>query len=128
MPIRLTDELKDQALEVANQYKPRAPPLLVGSCVWLGEGQDIDVVVFVDDATKSCGGEPCSHVPYGGMVAYRHGHVNVIAIDDERIWAGWVRAAEVMPTVPRELIVTKAFRVAACEELRKIGEKQCQSA
>ena len=35
MLIRLTDELKDQALEVANQYKPLAPPLLVGSCAKL---------------------------------------------------------------------------------------------
>lgn len=74
MLIRLTDELKDKALEVANQYKPLAPPLLVGSCVWLGEGKDIDVVVFVDDASADRGGEPCSPVTYGGMVAWRHRH------------------------------------------------------
>ena len=128
MSIRLTDELKSQALEVANQYKPLAPPLLVGSCVWLGEGKDIDVVVFVDDASADRDGEPCSHVAYGGMAAYRHGPVNVIAVDDERIWAGWVRAAEVMPTVPKELLRSKNDRVAACEALRKLGEKQCQSA
>ena len=128
MSIRLTDELKSQALEVANQYKPLAPPLLVGSCVWLGEGEDIDVVVFVDDASASRGGEQCSSVAYGGMVAYRHGPVNVIAIDDERIWAGWRHAAEIMPDVPKALIEDKNYRVAACEKLRKIGEKQCQSA
>ena len=126
MPIRLTDELKAQALEVASKYNPTRQVLLVGSCVWLGEGKDIDVVVFVDDASAGVGGVKCSQRAYGGMVAYRHGHVNVIAIDDERMWAGWVHAAEVMPSVPRELIVTKPFRVAACEELRKIGEKQCQ--
>lgn len=128
MSIRLTDELKAQALEVASQYEPLAPPLLVGSCVWLGEGKDIDVVVFVDDASAARDGEQCSPVAYGGMVAYRHGPVNVIAVDDERIWAGWVHAAEVMPTMPKELIRSKADRVAACEKLRKIGEKQCQSA
>ena len=126
MAIRLTDELKDHALAVAAQYNPLRAVLLVGSCVWLGEGEDIDVVVFVDDAAKNCGGTPCSPVAYGGMVAYRHGAVNVIAVDDERLWAGWVHAAEVMPTVPKELIRSKADRVAACEELRKIGEKQCQ--
>ena len=124
MLIRLTDELKDQALEVANQYKPLAPPLLVGSCVWLGHGKDIDVVVFVDDASADRDGEPCSSVAYGGMVAWRHGHVNIIAVEDERIWAGWRHAAEVMPTVPKELIRSKADRVAACEKLRKIGEEE----
>ena len=128
MSIRLTDELKDQALEVANQYKPLAPPLLVGSCVWLGEGNDIDVVVFVDDASADRGGEQCSSRAYGGMVAYRHGPVNVIAVDDERIWAGWRHAAEIMPGVPKALIEYKSYRVAACEKLREIGEKQCPSA
>lgn len=127
MPIELTEELKAEALAVARLYKPLREPMLVGSCVWLGEGQDIDVVVFVDAATNDCGGEQCSPVAYGGMVAYRHGHVNVIAIDDERIWAGWVHAAEAMPTVPKELIRSKADRVAACEKLRNIGEKQCLS-
>ena len=38
MLIRLTKELKAQALEVAQRYKPLRDPLLVGSCVWLGEG------------------------------------------------------------------------------------------
>ena len=61
------------------------------------------------------------------MVAYRHGHVNVIAVDDERIWAGWKYAAEIMPDVPKVLIEAKLDRVAVCEKLRKIGEKQCQS-
>ena len=128
MLIRLTDELKDQALEVANQYKPLEPPLLVGSCVWLGEGKDIDVVVFVDDASADRDGEPCSSVTYGGMVAYRHGHVNIIAVEDERIWAGWRYAAQIMPQVPKVLIAAKDDRVAVCEKLRELGEKQCPSA
>lgn len=128
MSIRLTDELKAQAFEVASKYQPTRQVLLVGSCVWLGEGNDIDVVVFVDDASANRGGEQCSSVAYGGMVAYRHGPVNVIAIDDERIWAGWRHAAEVMPDVPKALIEDKSYRVAACEKLRKLGEKQCQSA
>ena len=128
MLVRLTDELKDQALEVANQYKPLAPPLLVGSCVWLGEGKDIDVVVFVDDASADRDGEPCSSRAYGGMVAWRHGHVNIIAVEDERIWAGWRHAAEIMPGLPKELLAAKSAREAVCEVLRKLGEKQCQSA
>ena len=128
MLIRLTEELKAQALEVARLYQPLREPLLVGSCVWLGAGKDIDVVVFVDDASADRDGEQCSAVAYGGMVAYRHGPVNVIAVECERMWAGWVHAAEVMPTVPKELILSKADRVAACEELCEIGEKQCQSA
>ena len=127
MSIRLTDELKAQALEVASKYNPLRRVLLVGSCVWLGEGKDIDVVVFVENASTDRGGERCSSVSYGGMEAYRHGPVNVIAVDDERIWAGWVHAAEVMPTVPKELIDMKEDRVAACEKLREIGEKQCPS-
>ena len=125
MLVRLTEELKAQALAVAQLYKPLGEPLLVGSCVWLGEGQDIDVVVFVDNAAKDCGGEQCSQVAYGGMVAYRHGPVNVIAIDDERIWAGWEHAAKVMPAVPRDLIADKDSRVAECEKLRAIGESNC---
>ena len=127
MPIRLTEELKAQALEVASQYEPLAPPVLVGSCVWLGEGKDIDVVVFVDDASAGRGGEQCSPVAYGGMVAYRHGPVNIIAVEDERIWAGWKYAAENMPGVPKALIERKSDRVCVCEKLRTFGEKQCQS-
>ena len=127
MLVRLTDELKAQALEVASKYKPTRQVLLVGSCVWLGAGKDIDVVVFVDDASTDRGGEQCSSVAYGGMVAYRHGPVNVIAVDDERVWAGWRYAAETMPDVPKVLIEDKIGRVAACEKLRKIGESKCLS-
>ena len=128
MPIKLTEELKAAARAVANLYEPLHRPLLVGSCAWLGEGNDIDVVVFVDDATIAHDGEPCSAVAYGGMVAYRHGPINVIAVDDERIWAGWRYAAEIMQDVPKVLIEDKADRVAACEKLRKIGESKCQPA
>lgn len=128
MPIRLTDELKAQALGVASKYKPTRQVLLVGSCVWLGEGKDIDVVVFVDDAAADRGGELCGQRAYGGMVAYRHGPVNIIAVDDERIWAGWRYAAEIMPGIPKELLAAKSDRVALAAELRALGEKQCQSA
>lgn len=128
MLVRLTEELKAQAFEVASKYKPKRPLLWVGSCVWLGEGKDIDVVVFVDDAPADRDGIRCSSRAYGGMVAYRHGPVNIIAVDDERIWAGWRYAAEIMPRVPKALIEDKSYRVAACEKLRKLGEKQCQSA
>ena len=128
MSIRLTDELKAQALEVARLYQPLREPLLVGSCVWLGEGKDIDVVVLVEYASADRDGERCSSEVYGGMVAYRHGPVNVLAVDDERIWAGWVHAAEVMPLVPKELLKEKELRVEMCATLRAHGEKQCQSA
>ena len=128
MSIRLTDELKAQAIEVASKYKPTRQVLLVGSCVWLGVGEDIDVVVFVDDASADRDGEPCSSRAYGGMVAWRHGPVNIIAVEDERIWAGWQYAAELMPGLSKELIADKDDRVAVCEALRELGEKQCQSA
>ena len=128
MLVRLTDDLKAQAFEVAKKYNPLRRVLLVGSCVWLGEGKDIDVVVFVEDANTDCGGEQCSSVAYGGMAAYRHGHVNVIAVADEKIWAGWAHAAAIMPTIPAALIANKQDRVKACETLRKEGEKNCPSA
>ena len=124
MLIRLTDELKAQALAVASKYKPTRARL-VGSCAWLGEGKDIDVVVFVDDASADRDGEPCSSRAYGGVVAWRHGHVNIIAVEDERIWAGWRHAAEIMPGLPKALIADKDDRVAACEKLRDLGELQC---
>lgn len=127
MPVRLTEELKAQALAVARLYQPLREPLLVGSCVWLGEGNDIDVVVLVHNSTWLRGGVPCGHVEYNGMNSYRHGNINVIAVEDERIWAGWVHAAEVMPIVPRELLKEKKLRVKVCETLRVHGEKQCQS-
>lgn len=128
MSIKLTQEVIEQVRSVASLYNPVSEPLLVGSLFWLGEGKDIDVVVFVDDASTDRGGEQCSSVAYGGMVAYRHGPVNVIAVDDERIWAGWRHAAELMPDVPKALIKDKSARVAKCEELRELGEKQCPSA
>ena len=49
----------------------------------------------------------------------------VIAVDDESIWAGWVHAAEVMPNVPKELMQDKGLRVEMCETLRANGENQC---
>lgn len=130
MPILLTDELKALALEVADQYEPLEPPLLVGSCVWLGVGNDIDVVVRVKDPQEDRGGEPCCSEEYKASwpsMAYRHGVVNVIAVSDERIWAGWRYAAEIMPGVPKALLEDKGYRVIACEKLREIGEKQCLS-
>lgn len=128
MSIRLTDELKDQALEVANQYKPLEPPLLVGSCVWLGEGNDIDVVVFVEDPRASRGGDPCCPEDYTAswpiMRAYRHGVVNVIAVGTRDEWEGWKHAAAVMPSMPKSLMQHKNWRVEACEELRQEGKQR----
>ena len=128
MLVRLTDELKAQALAVASKYKPTRQVLLIGSCVWLGEGRDIDVVVFVDDVKADRGGARGGRAAYGGMATYRHGPVNIIAVEDERIWAGWQYAAELMQGVPKALIADKDDRVAACAKLRELGEKQCQSA
>ena len=128
MLVRLTDELKAQVAEVVSKYKPTRPALLVGSCVWLGEGRDIDVVVFVDDVKDARGGERGGRAAYGGMATYRHGPVNIIAVEDERIWAGWRHAAELMPGLPKELLADKSYRVDTCEALRELGEKQCPSA
>lgn len=125
MLIRLTDELQAEALAVASKYQPTREVLLIGSCVWLGEGRDIDVVVFVDDVRDARGGDVGGRAAYGGMATYRHGPVNIIAVEDERIWAGWRYAAEIMPHVPKVLIADKDDRVAACEKLRELGEKQC---
>ena len=127
MLVRLTDELKAQVAEVVSKYKPTRPALLVGSCVWLGEGRDIDVVVFVDDVKDARGGERGGRAAYGGMATYRHGPVNIIAVEDERTWAGWRHAAEIMPGLPKALIADKDARVAACERLRELGELQCLS-
>ena len=129
MSIRLTDELKDQALEVASLYEPLAPPVLVGSCVWLGEGNDIDVVILVKDHSASCGGTPCCSYYIGSwpiMMAYRHGVVNVIAVDCAVEWEGWKHAAAVMPSMPKSLMQDKSWRVSVCEELRLVGKTQCQ--
>ena len=132
MSIRLTDELKDQALEVASLYEPLEPPVLVGSCVWLGEGSDIDVVVRVKDPRVDRGGVPCCHAEYTAswshMWAYRHGEVNVIAVGTDAEWAGWKHAAAVMPSMPKSLMQDKSWRVSACEELRRVGKTQCQFA
>ena len=128
MLVRLTDELMAQVCKVVSKYKPTRPALLVGSCVWLGAGRDIDVVVFVDDSKAARGGDRGGRAAYGGMATYRHGPVNIIAVDDERIWAGWRHAAEIMPHVPKALIADKDDRVALCGKLRELGEKQCPSA
>ena len=130
MSIRLTDELKAQALEVASLYEPLAPPVLVGSCVWLGEGNDIDVVILVKDHSASCGGDPCCPdyiASWPTMTAYRHGVVNVIAVDCEVEWEGWKHAAAVMPSMPKSLMQDKSWRVSMCEELRRVGKEQCLS-
>ena len=127
MLVRLTDELKAEALEVARKYQPAREVLLIGSCVWLGEGRDIDVVVFVDDVKDARGGDVGGRAAYGGMATYRHGPVNIIAVEDERIWAGWRHAAEIMPGLPKALIADKDDRVAVCVKLRELGEAKCLS-
>ena len=123
MSIRLTDELKAQALEVASLYEPLAPPVLVGSCVWLGEGNDIDVVILVKDPNASCGGDPCCTKDYttswSEWRAYRHGVVNVIAVGTRDEWEGWKHAAAVMPSMSKSLLQDKNWRVSVCEELRQ---------
>ena len=131
MSIRLTDELKAKALEVASLYEPLAPPVLVGSCVWLGEGNDIDVVALVKDPRVDRGGVPCcpeAYIPGSNMMAYRHGEVNVIAVDCAVEWEGWKHAAAVMPSMPKSLMQDKSWRVSVCEELRLVGKTQCQFA
>ena len=132
MSIRLTDELKAQALEVASLYEPLAPPVLVGSCVWLGEGNDIDVVVLVKDPRVDRGGVPCCPADYTAswpnMMAYRHGEVNVIAVGTDAEWVGWKHAAALMPSMPKSLMQDKPWRVSMCEELRLVGKTQCLSA
>ena len=126
MSIRLTDELKAKALEVASLYEPLAPPLLVGSCVWLGEGNDIDVVVRVNDPRVDRGGVPCCHKDYPtSWLTYRHGEVNVIAVGTDAEWEGWKHAAAVMPSIPKSLMQDKPWRVLMCEELRLVGKTQC---
>ena len=120
MSIRLTDELKAQALEVASLYEPLAPPVLVGSCVWLGEGNDIDVVVLVKDPRVDRGGVPCCPGDYTtSWSAYRHGVVNVIAVACAVEWEGWKHAAAVMPSMPKSLMQNKNWRVSVYEELRQ---------
>ena len=132
MSIRLTDELKAKALEVASLYEPLAPPVLVGSCVWLGEGNDIDVVVLVKDPRVGRGGVPCCPWDYTvirpNMRAYRHAEVNVIAVGTLDEWEGWKHAAAVMPSMPKSLMQDKSWRVSVCEELRLVGKTQCQFA
>ena len=119
MSIRLTDELKAQALEVASLYEPLAPPVLVGSCVWLGEGNDIDVVVLVKDPRVDRG-VPCCPGDYTtSWSAYRHGVVNAIAVACAVEWEGWKHAAAVMPSMPKSLMQNKNWRVLVCEELRQ---------
>ena len=129
MSIRLTDELKAQALEVASLYEPLAPPVLVGSCVWLGEGNDIDVVVRVNDPRVDRGGVPCcpedSTASFPNMRAYRHGEVNVIAVGTDAEWVGWKHAAEVLVGMPKSLMQDKPWRVSMCEELRLVGKTRC---
>ena len=128
----MTDELKAQALEVASLYEPLAPPVLVGSCAWLGEGNDIDVVILVKDRLASCGGDPGCSVDYVAFwptrMTYRHGVVNVIAVDCAVEWEGWKHAAAVMPSMPKSLMQDKSWRVSVCEELRLVGKAQCQFA
>lgn len=127
--VKYTDELKAYALSVAALYEPTLPPLLVGSTVWTGEGRDIDVVVYVGDAGVIghllAGAQRCldGDYPDEESQAYRHGDVNIIAVQDATVWAGWVHAAKLMPAQPLALLQDKSARVAKCEELRAEGEE-----
>lgn len=108
------------ALAVAEQYGPLAPPLLVGSTFWCGQGKDLDVVVLSDKLDHTAGtpgsascSEECS------MATYRMGEVNVIVVKDEAMWAAWlaadheVRAMEYPP-------ITRTERVAICVKWRNV--------
>lgn len=125
MTVLLTEDLIKSAADVAKLYDPLDAPLLVGSAVWCGAGNDIDVVVLtLDPLSPRPGGVSCCAGSYGtAYMAWRHGDVNVIATDDARIWAGWKLAAKVIMGISAKFLWNKTYRVKLCQILRKIGEE-----
>lgn len=115
-----TPENRAMAQAVAEQYNPKEGVLLVGSTMWLGEGRDIDVVVFVDDlypeTTGKFGGSVIDSED-DGWASYTHGEVNVIATNCPIQWKGWCMVAHIVPYLPRSLLESKAYRVAICTSI-----------
>ena len=118
-PIHSLGKLEEMAVRIAGITGIVKPSYLRKALVIFGG----DTAVDGENKTKG----RLSHDEMK-LVAQGYGPVNVIAVDDEQLWAGWRYAAELMPSVTKELIADKAARVAACKKLRDLGELQCLSA
>lgn len=113
MSVRLTPELKEQAYNIAAMYNPIDRVQLTGSCYWLGEGEDLDIIVLCEDPyTQREGAVRCSAADYRDGVAWRHGNINVIAMQYRTEYSSWCYASKVMKDVPPVCIEDKYMRVA----------------
>ena len=127
--MRMTPELAALAIRVAYDFGAVAPPLLVGSTVWLGEGADIDVVILVEGYNENQPWqETCAEYPDPGWLSARVGGVNIIGTISQREWASWQHAARRMEGVPPERIRIKRNRVYICETYREEGRRQYDEA
>ena len=122
MSVRLTSKTIEAAYEAAEEFNPLRPPLLTGSTAILGEGSDIDVVVLVADMEvhppgwMSCEGDyirigESEAFRVGKFAAYRAGEVNVIAVQDQTEFSGWLLATAVAMHADKDWMRVKDNRV-----------------
>lgn len=122
MSVRLTSKTIEAAYEAAMEFNPLRQPLLTGSTAILGEGSDIDVVVLVADIeVHPPGWTPCKEdyiVAWKSAVcsvdkfaAYRAGEVNVIAVQDQTEFFGWLLATDVAMHADKDWMRVKYNRV-----------------
>lgn len=118
----LTAELKKQAYDIATMYSPLDRVQLTGSCYWLGEGEDLDIIVLcADPYTQREGATRCGVTDYKDGVAWRHGQINVIAMHDRTEYHAWCFASKVMNDVPPICIESKEMRVSLFKHLYEKG-------
>lgn len=103
------------AFDAAEEFHPLTKPLLTGSAVLLGKGQDLDVVVRVQDCTVCpAGWVSCSKHDREAVVglfrSYRKGYVNIIAVESEAEFAAWSAAHAAASALPAALIRHKDDR------------------
>lgn len=121
MSVRLTSRTIEAAYEAATEFDPVRPPLLTGSTAILGEGHDIDVVVLVADMkVHPPGWIPCEedYSRAGKFAAYRAGDVNVIAVQDQTAFYGWLLATTVATHANKDWLRVKDNRVMLFESIK----------
>lgn len=119
MQIKSEQHMLEVQAELGAVFNGPVQFLFTGSCEINGEGNDVDVVVLLQEPLCTfhppeywtlCGEE--SYNSQGMFAAYRNGDYNFIVVDDPKYYSAWEVALRVCEFLARYGLNSKNWRVA----------------
>lgn len=119
MQIKSEQHLLEVQEELSAVFNTPVRFFFTGSCEINGEGNDVDVVVLLQEPLHTfhppkywtlCGGE--SYDSHGMLAAYRNGDYNFILVDDPEYYGDWESALHVCKFLARHGLNSRNWRVA----------------